>query len=62
MKSIRTLIGSGEVKVSRLRRLWGPTLVALLTATQVMAGDNTDQLQTQTKSKGSVMNSRSGDS
>jgi hypothetical protein len=62
MMSISTLIGSGEVKVSRLRRLWVPTLVALLTATQVMAGDNADLVQTQTKSKGSAMNSRSGDS
>jgi hypothetical protein len=40
----------------------GATLVALLMATHVMAGNNAEQVQTQTKSKGSVMNSRSGDS
>jgi hypothetical protein len=40
MKSISTLVGTGELKVSRLRRLWRATLVALLTATQVMAADN----------------------
>jgi pimeloyl-ACP methyl ester carboxylesterase len=44
---------------TRKLRLWGATLAALLVASQVMAAE---QVQTQTKSKGSVMNSRSGDS
>jgi pimeloyl-ACP methyl ester carboxylesterase len=35
--------------------------VALLVATQAMGGNSADQVQTQTKSKGTIMNTRNGD-
>src|SRR5882672_9442995 len=61
MSHIRKLIGSGEVTVSGVRRFWGAMLVSLLVATQAMGGNTADQVQTQTKSKGTMMNTRNGD-
>jgi pimeloyl-ACP methyl ester carboxylesterase len=61
MSCIRKLIRSREVKVSGIRRFWGAMLVPLLLATQAMGGIRADQVQTQTKSKGTIMNSHKGD-
>jgi len=58
---IRKLIGSGEVKVSGIRQFWGAMLVPLLVATQAIGGNSADQVQTKTKSKGTIMSSRNGD-
>jgi pimeloyl-ACP methyl ester carboxylesterase len=57
---IGKLRGSGEVTVSRLRRVLGATLVALLVVTRA-AGASGDEAQTQTQSKETVMNARNED-
>jgi len=49
------------LKVSGIRRFLGAMLVPLLVASQAIGGNCPDQAQTQTKSKGTVMNSRNGD-
>ena len=49
------------LKVSGIRRFLGATLVPLLVASQAISGNGPDQAQTQTKSKGTVMNARNGD-
>jgi pimeloyl-ACP methyl ester carboxylesterase len=49
------------LKVSGIRRFLGATLVPLLVASQASGGNGPDQAQTQTKSKGTLMNARNGD-
>lgn len=61
MNDIRKLTGSGEVKAGGICRFWGAMLGALLAATQAMAENSADQLQAETKSKGTIMNSLTGE-
>jgi len=49
------------LKTSGIRRFLGAMLVPLLVAFQAIGGNSPDQAQTQTKSKGTVMNARNGD-
>ena len=49
------------LKASGIRRFLGAMLVPLLVASQAIGGNGPDQAQTQTKSKGTVMNARNGD-
>ena len=44
-----------------VRPFWGAVLVTLLLAAHAMAETSTDQAQTQTKSKGTIMNSHNAD-
>jgi pimeloyl-ACP methyl ester carboxylesterase len=61
MSYIMKLVGSGEVKVSGICRFWGAMLMPLLMATQALGRNSTDQLQTEAKSKGTIVNSRNDD-
>jgi pimeloyl-ACP methyl ester carboxylesterase len=49
------------LKLSGIRRFLGSMLVPLLVVSQGIGGNSPDQAQTQTKSKGTVMNARNGD-
>jgi pimeloyl-ACP methyl ester carboxylesterase len=49
------------LKASGIRRFLSAMLVPLLVASQAISGNGPDQAQTQTKSKGTVMNARNGD-
>ena len=49
------------LKVHGIRRVLGALVVSLLVASQAIGGNGLDQAQTQTKSKGTVMNARNGD-
>jgi pimeloyl-ACP methyl ester carboxylesterase len=61
MSYIRKLAGSGEVRVSGVRRFRVAMLVSLLVATQAMGGNTADQELTQSKSKGTVTRARNSD-
>jgi pimeloyl-ACP methyl ester carboxylesterase len=50
-----------DLKVSRIRRFLGAMLVPLLVASQAIGGNSPDHAQTQTKSRGTVMNALNGD-
>jgi len=54
-------LGSGEVKVSGIRRFWGAMPAALLLATRAMGGNSYDEAQTKTKWKGNIVNSHKGE-
>jgi pimeloyl-ACP methyl ester carboxylesterase len=62
MNHIRKPIGSDDAKISGACRFWGAMLVPLLMAAQASGGNSADQVTTQTKSKGTLMDSYNGDS
>src|SRR5262245_60745782 len=53
-------LGSGEVKVSGIRLFLSAILVLLLLAPQAMSGNHSDEMQSKTNWKGSIMNSHHG--
>jgi len=61
MSYIGKIIGSGEVTVSGVRQIGAAMLAALLVATEAMGAISADQVQTQTKSKGTIVNSTNSD-
>jgi pimeloyl-ACP methyl ester carboxylesterase len=59
MSDIKRPIGS-EVNVNRSRRSWAALLASLFVAAQLMGGNSAEKVQAQTRSKGTLMNARTG--